>query len=269
MLRIFVERKVRRQIVRLSLGISLLAFAAILALWTVESLSGLAHPLRLFINNIHGGLSALAIQLSGGAVESFTVSPQGSYLITFNGGAEALVYASGYLGSALLGALLFFIANRVPHLVRGLSVITGVFTIGFVLAFIRPDHTGDLISIAICVGLGAALIVLGWTGKGDINQLRSRRSVTQIVMNIVALTTALHVILDLRYLLSAPAKIESEGVTTIMNPVAAFAESVMPGASVDVVALAWSLVALALTAAAIWFSMIKPYRQIPKDDDIV
>ena len=269
MLRIFVERKVRRQIVRRSLVISLLAFSAILALWTVDALAGLAHPLRLFVNNIHGGLSALAIQLTGGAVDSFTVSPVGSYMITFTGGAEALVFSAGYLGSAILGALLFFIANRVPHLVRGFSIITGLFTIGFVLAFIRPDQTGDLISIAICVAMGAALIVLGWTGKGDINQLRSRRSLTQIVMNIVALTTALHVVLDMEHILNMPAKIEEGGSTIYVNPVAAFVESVMPGASVEAVALVWSGIAVALIAAAIWFSMIKPYRQIPKDDDIV
>ena len=266
MLRIFVERKVRRQIVRRSLVISLLAFLAIVALWSVEALSGLAHPLRLFINNIHGGMTALAIQLSGGAVGSFTVSPQGSYLIRFTEGAEALIFSAGYLGSALLGAFVFYVSNRVPQLARGLSVITGVFTIGFVLAFIRPDQTGDLISIAICVALGGMLVLLGITGKGDINQLRSRRSVTQIVMNIVALTTALHILLDLSYILKTPA-IGDDGV--IRNPVAAFAEFVMPGVSTDVVAATWSAIAVALTLAAIWFSMIKPYREIPKNDDIV
>ena len=59
MLREFVERKVRRQIVQQNLLISALAFAAILFLWNSDSMANVAHPLRMFINNIHGGLKRL------------------------------------------------------------------------------------------------------------------------------------------------------------------------------------------------------------------
>ena len=186
MLREFVERKVRRQIVHRSLFISVLAFAAILVLWYSESMATVVHPLRMFINNIHGGLSAFAIQISGGTVESFTLSPSGSYMIEFSGGADALTMTAGYLGSALLGAVMFFLVNRAPHLVRGLAIITGAFTVGFLGLFIRPDAAGDWVSMLICIGFGLVLIVLGWKGRGDINQLSSRRSVTQILMTIIA-----------------------------------------------------------------------------------
>lgn len=265
MLRTFVERKVRRQIVRRSLIISVFAFVAILALWYSDSMASLVHPLRMFVNNIHGGLSALAIQLSGGAVHSFTLSSQGAYRIEFTGGSDALIFPAGYLGSALLGACLFYLANRAPHLLRGLAMTTGVFTVGFMVLFIRPAGAGSMLSMVICIGLGVLLIVMGWTGKGDINQLRSRKTATQILMNIVAMMTALHVILDLSYILQAPAMID--GVIT--NPVAAFSERVMPAASVDLIATIWSAIALAFLGVSVYFSMLRPLRQIPGNDDIV
>ncbi len=265
MLRTFVERKVRRQIVLRSLIISVLAFGAILALWYSESLANLTHPLRMFVNNIHGGLSALAIQLSGGEVHSFTLSALGTYRIEFSGGSDALIFPAGYLGSALLGAMLFYFANRAPHLLRGLAMLTGIFTIAFMVLFIRPAGAGSLLSMIICIGLGALLIVMGWTGTGDINQLRSRKTLTQILMNIVAMMTALHVLLDLGYILEAPAMVE--GVIT--NPVAAFSEQVMPAASVSLIAIIWSAIAVVFMGISIYFSLLRPLRQIPSNEDIV
>ena len=265
MLREFVERKVRRQIVHRSLFISVLAFAAILVLWYSESMATVVHPLRMFINNIHGGLSAFAIQISGGTVESFTLSPSVSYMIEFSGGADALTMTAGYLGSALLGAVMFFLVNRAPHLVRGLAIITGAFTVGFLGLFIRPDAAGDWVSMLICIGFGLVLIVLGWKGRGDINQLSSRRSVTQILMTIIALMVACHILLDLPSVLSAPAY----SGDIITNPVAYFSEIVMPGLSVPVIAFSWTAIAIVLVGIAFYFSITRQLKQIPKNDDIV
>lgn len=265
MLRIFVERKVRREIVRRNFIISAAAFIGIFALWYVEALSGLAHPFRMLINNIHGGLSAFAMQLTGGAVESFTLSPAGTYLITFTGGADALTMSAGYLGSAALGALMFFLVNRAPHLIRLIALVTGLFTVGFLALFIRPDEAGDWISMIICMGFGALLIVLGWTGRGDINRLRSRKSVTQIVLTVISLMTGLHILLDLPIVLSSPAF----SGDVITNPVAYFAENVMPGVSVQIIAYSWAAIALVLMGIAFHFGITKRMKQIPKNDDIV
>jgi hypothetical protein len=129
----------------------------------------------------------------------------------------------------------------------------------------RPNETGDTVAIAICAGLGLVLIALGSKGHGDPNQLRSRRTIVQVVMNIVALMTALHIILDLQYVLNAPAR---DG-DTIINPVAAFAGEVLSGASVQAVALIWSATAIALLGIAFHLSILRPLKQIPKNDDIV
>ena len=266
MLREFVERKVRRQIVYRSLLISALAFVAILVLWYNDSMTSLVHPLRMFINNIHGGLSAFAMQITGGEVENFTLSPVGTYRIEFRGGADALTMSAGYIGSALLGAITFFLVNRAPHLIRLIAVITGAFTVGFLALFIRPDATGDWISLIICLGFGVVLIALGWKGHGDINQLRSRKSVAQIVMTIVSLMTGLHILLDLPTVLSSPAQLSDDVIT---NPVAYFAENVMPGASLTVIAFSWAAIALGLMAVAFHFGITRRLKKIPKNDDIV
>ena len=257
MFRKFLEHKIRRQILMVSLITTLLAFAGIFALWNNAAFAAVAHPLRMFANNIHGGISALAIQLSGGTVHSFTLSPAGSYLIEYSGGSEFLIFPAGYLGSALLGAIMFFLVNRAPQLVRGLAVLIGLFTAAFIALFIRPDASGDSTAILICIGLGIFLILLGWKGRGDINQLKSRRSFLQIVMNTLLIMTALHALLDLNHLLNAPAM--SDGAIT--NPAAAFAEEVMPGLSVAVIAYIWTAIALGMMGIAAYFSLIKPLRR--------
>ena len=264
MFRRFLERKVRRQILGISLFTAVFAFVGVFALWNNPGFAIVIDPLRMFINNIHGGMSALAMQLTGGEVLSFTLSPAGAYLIEFHGGEEALFYPAGYLGSALLGAVMFFLVNRAPQLTRGLAVLTGLFTVGFIALFIRPNETGDWTAILICIGLGVALALAGWRSRGDINQLRSSRSLLQIVMNALAMMIALHVLLDLNYLLNTPAR---DG-NTIVNPAAAFAEEVAPGMAIAVVALTWTGVAVALLGAAVYFSLLKSLRREVKDKGI-
>ena len=265
MLREFVERKVRREIARRNFIISAIAFVGIFALWYVEALSGLAHPFRMFVNNIHGGLTAFAMQLTGGAVESFTLSEVGTYTITFTGGADAITMSAGYLGSAALGALMFFLVNRAPHLIRLISIVTGLFTVGFLALFIRPEAAGDWLSMLLCLGSGGLLLLLGWTGRGDINRLRSRKSITQIALTIISLMTGLHILLDLPLALSTPAY----SGDVITNPVAYFAEFATPGVSVQVVAFSWAAIAIALMGVAFHFGITRQMKQIPKNDDIV
>jgi len=264
MLREFVERDVRKQIIRRSIGISSLAFVAVVALWYSDSFTGAVQPLRMFINNIHGGLSALAIQIGGGGVVGFTLSEAGHYTITFDGGQDALTMSAGYLGSAFLGAVMFYVVNRAPHLVRGLAAATGAFTIAFLAFFIRPENLGNMASMAICVAFGFLLIFLGLVGRGDENRLFSRRSLTRIVMTIISLMTACHILLDLGYIMETPVRVGD----AITNPVAYFAEVVMPSASVGSIALAWSAAALAMLGIAFYFSIVVQLRAIPKNDDI-
>ena len=273
MLREFVERGIRRETIRKSIIVWGVALAAIFALWTVDSLAGLAHPLKMFANNVHGGLSAFAVQLSGGTINSFTLSPAGGYNIEYQGGSEILLYTAGYLGSALLGALMFFLTNRaqsanLQRLVRAMNILTGIFTVIFTALFIQPQAASDITAWALCLGLGIALIILGlWGMRSKETELR-HQFVNQFVMNVLALMVALHIVFDLGRILSTPAVIEIEGVRVITNPVAAFAENITPGISTGIIAVCWSVIAIALMSISFHLSIIKPLRAIPKNDDI-
>lgn len=264
----FVERKVRRQVIYRSLLISSAAFATIFALLITQGANGLLRPVSMFVDNFEGALYNIAMVLTGGTVSGFTLSPEGIYMITFSGGAPELWLQAGYLGCALLGALMFFLVNRAPHLLRGLAMLTGAFTVGYLALFVRPDAAGDWLSWVGCVGFGALLIGLGWIGRGDINQFRSWKSVTQIVMTIVALMTALHIFLDLPYILSTPAR-HPDDANTIINPVAALVEDHLGGGSVAPIAGLWSAIAIAMLAAALFFGISRQLKRIPKNHDIV
>ena len=78
--------------------------------------------------------------------------------------------------------------------------------------------------------------------------------------------TSLHIVLDLPAVLNSPATSES-GVIT--NPVAYYAEHVMPGVSIEVIAYSWAAVAIALLGGAFYFSIIRQLRRIPKNDDLI
>ena len=81
--------------------------------------------------------------------------------------------------------------------------------------------------------------------------------------------TGLHILLDLPLALSTPASVVVDGVETITNPVAYFSEFVLPGFSVQVVAISWAAIAIALMGIALQFGITRRMKQIPKNDDIV
>ena len=49
----------------------------------------------------------------------------------------------------------------------------------------------------------------------------------------------------------------------------AFSESVMPALSVNVVAFAWAAISIVLLGAAAYAGIVRPMKQIRKNDDIV
>lgn len=77
--------------------------------------------------------------------------------------------------------------------------------------------------------------------------------------------TGLHILLDLPLVLSTPAY----SGDVITNPVAYFAENVMPALSVQVVGVIWTAIAIALMSVAFHFGITRRMKQIPKNDDIV
>lgn len=70
------------------------------------------YPVTLLVTFLHEFGHALAALLSGGQVEGLHVSADGSGYTTTRGGSPGFILIGGYLGSAVLGNVLFYIGAR-------------------------------------------------------------------------------------------------------------------------------------------------------------
>lgn len=242
------KRKTDQDMRRQTLFITLLALIAVTILWNIRELEFLVYPLRLFVTYVHEASHSLAALITGGNVSGFTVSANGSGLAVTAGGSRAFILPAGYLGAALFGSVLFFLTNRIPRWVRGLSIFIGAFMIVFTVMFARPDEAGSISALLIGLGFGLLMVVMGW---------KAPRVINQFILNTLATMTALNAVLDVWMLVSNSDA--SRGA--INNDAAAFASEVTPLLPTATVAFIWSMAAVAMLGVAVYFGMIKPLRQ--------
>lgn len=225
-----------------ALLIALAAFALVLILWNIPQLGFLLYPFRLFVTFVHESGHGLAALISGGHFEGFVVHSNGSGVALTAGGSRALILPAGYLGAALFGAVLFYLANSVPYsrvIAAGLGIALGLITILYT----------DLLSVAFLVGLASAALLL-YLGR------RGHTDLTLLVLNLLAMVTALNAVLDLLAL------INNSGATlgAVRNDAAAFSAEIAPLIPPVVFAALWVLLALIMLGAAIYFSIIRRWR---------
>jgi hypothetical protein len=70
------------------------------------------YPVTLLVTYLHEFGHALGALLTGGAVEGMQINPDGSGYTVSRGGNPAVILMGGYLGSAILGNLLFRIGVK-------------------------------------------------------------------------------------------------------------------------------------------------------------
>lgn len=249
---------IRRQ----TLLIALLAFGFAFVLWNIDEvdrlitqrfqlgaetldLEMLVYPLRLFVTFIHEAGHVLAALITGGQVQGFTVSPNETGWAKVSGGDLALILPAGYLGAALFGSLLFFLSNRAPRQVRGLSIFIGLSMILPTVIYARPDQTGSLTAFSIGMGFGLAMVVIGWAASPPINLF---------ALNTLAIMTALHAVFDDLRRLIGNADADRH------NDAAQFAER-LSLFSPSAVAFIWAVAAVAMLGVAIYLGLIKPIGQ--------
>jgi len=249
---------IRRQ----ALLVSLLALLFALFLWNIRAapgqaapsagtdivsatLSPLLWPVRLFVTFVHEAGHSLAALLTGGQVLEFTVSPDGSGLATTIGGDPALIVPAGYLGAALFGSALFFLASRNPEWTRGLSIFLGLSIIVLTVLYARADDSGNLTANVIGIGFGLVLVALGWMAP---------RLINIFVLNTLAILTGLNAVMDLSILI----RFGDAGSGGIMNDAAAYASKYTPLLPPSVIAFIWSGIAVIMLGAAVYFGLFKP-----------
>ena len=228
---------------RRALLIAGIALVIVFILWNLPQLSLLLFPFRLFVTFVHEAGHGLAAILTGGRFLSFTILPNGAGFATTAGGNAAFILPAGYLGAALFGAILFYLANSIPY-PRHISMALGGLVI--VIAFLF----GGLLSLATVVGvvIGVVLIAIGRRGNYDANLL---------TLNLLATLTSLNAVLDLFYLVGN----SSTSMGSVRNDALAFQQEVMPLVPAPVWAFIWSALALIMLGVAIYYSVIHPWRR--------
>lgn len=233
---------------RQSLAVTAFAFVAVFLLWNNRDLELILYPLRLFVTFVHEAGHALAALISGGEVQGFTVSANGSGYAVTAGGNRALIIPAGYLGAALFGSLLFLLCNRTPRWLSGLAIVIGAFMIGITAIYARPDESGSPLSMFIGIGFGLAILLLG---------AKAPLFVNQFALSTLAVLTALEAVLDLWYLVGN----SSIGRGEARNDAVAFSQEITPLLPASVIALIWAAVAIGMLAASVYYSTIKPLRR--------
>jgi hypothetical protein len=233
---------------RRALLITAVAMVVVYILWNIPALDWLLYPLQLFTTFIHEAGHSLAAILTGGRVDEFVVSLDSSGYARTAGGMRAIIIPAGYLGAAVFGSVLFYFNNRFPSAVRPLAFALGVGMIAFSVFFARPDETGLPLALILGAGFGVLLMFLGARAPGWI---------TMLVLNVLAVSTALEAFIDLRYLVSFIGASRGE----IVNDAVKFSQDVTPLVPPSVIAVIWAGIALVMFAFALYYGAWKPLRR--------
>ena len=143
------------------------------------------YPLKLvvvFLHEISHGIAAVAT--GGSVVEIQVFQGEGGHCVTAGGNA-AVIYSAGYLGSLLFGVLLLLLSTR-TRAERGVSVVLGVL-LGGVAAAVVP-WSENAFGKVFGMLTGALLVAFGVLP----------RVVPATVLRIVAVTSCLYAILDIK-----------------------------------------------------------------------
>jgi len=106
------------------------------------------YPINLLVTYLHEFGHALGAILTGGSVQALQINEDGSGFTKTIGGSRGVILMGGYVGSALLGNLLFYIGARKPRighitlyvlaslmLISGLFWFNSFFTTGLLIVF--------------------------------------------------------------------------------------------------------------------------------------
>ncbi|MBL1437874.1 MAG: M50 family metallopeptidase [Rhodobacteraceae bacterium] len=128
---------------------TLLIVAAIFLLWNTP----LMIPLKILIVFFHELSHGLAALLTGGSIESISVSPQQGGLTVTRGGWLFFITSAGYLGSLLIGVLLYLAAlnTKADKLIMG--------ALGATMLLVAALYMRELFALGFTIAAGAAMLL--------------------------------------------------------------------------------------------------------------
>ncbi len=173
-----MQTKQRRRLIFVA-GFSLY-FVALWVLWPTMVI----YPLKIFVVFLHELSHALAGALTGGRVESITLSAREGGATYVRGGNHFLMLSAGYLGSLFWGLVLLHAANargKMPRRALGaLACVLLIATIFFVRSW-----------FGVAFGILFGLLLLFASRRLPANGV-------VVALTVLGLTSALYALLDIR-----------------------------------------------------------------------
>lgn len=139
-------------------------------------------PIKIFVVFLHEFSHALATWLTGGEVLDLTLSVQQGGAVTSRGGNRFIIASAGYLGSLILGSMIFILALR-AKLDRALVALLGLIMWGLSIFYIR-----DLFAILFCGGCGLIFLM---------SAKFLSRMINDFILRIIGLTSMIYVPFDI------------------------------------------------------------------------
>lgn len=218
---------------------SLGALAALLIGW----LGPLAYPFRLLTTLVHELSHGFAAIITGGAFVRFVIFPDGSGLASTAGGLRLLVIPAGYIGVAVVGAVLIMLGGnpRSGRVVLGVvGAALAVLTLRYALpTLLSAQVLGGLLTLAAGIGLGTLLLAAAW---------RAGSALALWLLNLLAFHLGLSAFGDLWILY---------GISASRNQSDAAAMAVLTWIPAPLWAVAWAFTAATFIGAALWWTWLR------------
>jgi hypothetical protein len=174
----------------------LIATAITLVLWFLPLAEYLVYPIRLFVTFIHESSHALVAVLTGGSVQSLTISMDGSgvvYSAPSGTIGTLLTSSAGYLGTTAFGVLMLVLIRRSfsPNkILTALGIFVAAMTLLFtvispVFNFLSLNASFSSIVFTVIAGgiLAAGLVGLGIYAKPNVASFAVAFLAVQCLLN--------------------------------------------------------------------------------------
>jgi hypothetical protein len=189
---------------RPQLKLLLIATVITIALWFLPYIGVVTYPIRLFVTFIHEGSHVLAALMTGGSVQSLTISADGSgvvYSVPSGWLGSLLTSSAGYLGSTAFGVMLLLLMRKAfsaKKILFGSAAFIAVMTLLF--GILSPLWNAfslqvGFLSIAFTVLTGIALT----TGLFALGKYASEKT-ANFAVAFLAIQCLLNAIFDLKTL---------------------------------------------------------------------
>jgi len=152
--------------------------ALVFLLWNTPVLV----PLKILIVFFHELSHGLAAVLSGGSIESISISPQQGGLTITRGGSPFLITSAGYLGSLLMGAFVFLMAikSRADRFVMA--------ALGGAMLLVAALYMREVFALGFALVAGLAMLASAKYLKPSLNDAALR---------VIGLTSMIYVPFDI------------------------------------------------------------------------